>query len=151
MGASSGIRPAFFGLHEARHFLGAGRGTPIRVLSISTMTLGATIAGSAKLDRGVFRWGASVFDLTLSAQESSTDYMLRHQLGPDYVRIDDVAQGEQGNDIRELDRVSPAAVRVLQERGAHAAQRTLGSPEFAPFREHQAPTPVLFHGRWKKH
>lgn len=124
--------PGYFGLHEARHFLGMTTRSPIRVLAIGTMTLGSTIAGSMGLDRGVGRWGARVFDLTISAQDSSTDYLLRHELGPQYLRIDEDAQGEQCRDIKNLDRFSRGAVRVLQERGMHAAQRALGDG-IAPF------------------
>jgi uncharacterized protein len=118
----------------------------VRVLSIGTMTLGATIAGSESLDRGVLMWKQRVFDLTIYAQESSTDYMLKQQLGANYVRIDDDASGEQREDIAELDRFSDGAVHVLKERGAHAVQRTLLMPAFAPFRDHIATSPTFFHG-----
>jgi hypothetical protein len=94
-------------------------------------------------------WGASLFDLTISAQESSVDYMLRQLLGSNYFRIDDLATPDQGGDIRKLDRVSKSATNTLRDRASHAAQRALGDDLFAPFRKHLAAAPTFFHGRYK--
>lgn len=144
-GGLVGNSPGFFGLHEAAHFIRPG--ADIRVLAIGTMTLGSTLAGSELLDRGIALWKERVFDLTISAQESSTHYVLKHLLGDRYVRVDSLAQGALVADIRALDRFSVGAVRVLRECGAHDAQRTLGVAEFAPFRTHLATAPAFFHGQ----
>jgi patatin-like phospholipase/acyl hydrolase len=144
-GGLVGNAPGFFGLHEVRTFL-APSGAEVRVLAIGTMTIGATLSGGASLDRGFFKWRGSLFDLVISAQESSVDYMLRQSLGDEYFQIDDAATPEQSKDVKALDRVSVASTTTLKNRGTHAAQRALGNPRFQPFRDHVATPPTFFHG-----
>lgn len=145
-GGLVGNAPGLFGLHEVRTFLAPRQDVRVRVLSIGTMTIGATLRGSAGLDRGFGRWRGSLFDLVISAQESSVDYMLRQSLGEDYFQIDDKATPDQSQDIKALDMVSTASTNTLRDRGTHAAQRTLGDPKFQPFRAHRADAPIFFHG-----
>jgi hypothetical protein len=110
------------------------------------MSIGATVRGSASLDRGVLGWGADLFNLVLSAQESATDYMLQQCLGDDYYVIDDKATPEQSRDINKLDRVTPGSTRTLKNRGMHSAQLALGQDKFAAFRSHLAAPVQFFHG-----
>ncbi|WHI44618.1 hypothetical protein [Microbulbifer sp. VAAF005] len=110
------------------------------------MTIGATIRGDTNLDRGFGKWGGDLFDLVISAQESSVDYMLRQSLGDDYFQIDDQATPDQSKDVEALDRVSVGATNTLRDRGIHAAQRVLGNHRFQPFREHRAGEPTFYHG-----
>jgi predicted acylesterase/phospholipase RssA len=145
-GGLVGNSPGLFGLHEARFVLEVPADTTVRVLSIGTMTLGATIPGSAGLDRGVARWGSSLFDLVISAQEEAAHAMLRHTLKDDYFLIDDPATRQQSDDISSLDRVSRGAINVLTDRGTQAARRALGDPRLKPFRTHLARPPIFFHG-----
>jgi predicted acylesterase/phospholipase RssA len=146
-GGLVGNAPGFFGLHEAKTFLAEpDEDVLVRVLSVGTMTIGATVRGNANLDRGFFRWRGSLFDLVISAQESSVDYMLRHSLRDNYLRIDDLATPDQSQDIKALDRVTTASATTLKDRGAHAAQVAIGSSKFQPFRRHLAATPFFFHG-----
>ena len=146
-GGLVGNAPGFFGLHEVSTFL--TKGIPkvrVRVLAIGAMTIGATIRGDTNLDRGFMRWRGSLFDLVISAQESSVDYMLKQTLGDDYFPIDDKATPDQSRDVKALDRVSVASTNTLRDRGMHAAQRALGDPKFQPFRAHWAAAPTFFHG-----
>lgn len=145
-GGLVGNAPGLFGLHEVRTFLAPKKDVRVRVLAIGTMTIGATLRGSAGLDRGFGRWRGSLFDLVISAQESSVDYMLRQSLGDDYFQIDDKATPDQSLDVKALDRVTAGSTNTLRDRGVHAAQRTLGAPNFQPFRAHQAAAPTFFHG-----
>jgi len=145
-GGLVGNAPGLFGLHEVRTFLAPKKDVRVRVLSIGTMTIGATLRGSASLDRGFGKWRGSLFDLVISAQESSVDYMLRQSLGEDYFQIDDKATPDQSLDVKALDRVTVGSTNTLRDRGMHAAQRTLGDPKFQPFREHYANAPTFFHG-----
>jgi len=148
-GGLVGNAPGLFGLHEVRTFLAPGGQAEIRVLSIGTMTIGATLRGGATLDRGFGMWRGGLFDLVISAQESSVDYMLRQSLGDKYLQIDDQATPDQCRDIKALDRVSVGATNTLKDRGKHAAQRALGNPLFKPFRDHIAASPVFYHGPLK--
>lgn len=148
-GGLVGNAPGLFGWHEAQHFLPEGRPNRIRVLSIGTMSVGAAIRGDVSLDRGFAKWRGDLFNLVISAQESSVDYMLTHFLGADYYSIDDRATPDQSRDIEQLDRVSTGSTNTLRDRGVHAAQRALGDDRFAPFRAHLATPPTFFHGHNK--
>jgi hypothetical protein len=135
--------PGFFGLHEIKTFIDSK--ARVRVLSIGTMTSGATIRGNSSLDRGYLKWRGGLFDLIISAQESSVDYILRQLLGHDYYHIDDKLTPDQSRDVG-LDVVSAAATNTLRDRGIHAAQRALGDPLFEPFRSHKAAPAIFYHG-----
>jgi len=145
-GGLVGNAPGLFGLHEVRTFLAPNQQARVRVLAIGTMTIGATVRGGASLDRGFGKWRGGLFDLVISAQESSVDYMLRQSLGADYYPIDDKATPDQSRDVKALDRVSAGSTNTLRDRGVHAAQRALGDPLFKPFRAHQADAATFFHG-----
>lgn len=145
-GGLVGNAPGLFGLHEVRNFITTDPNAKVRVLAIGTMTIGATIRGDAKLDRGIKRWGANLFNLVISAQESSVDYILKHSLGDDYYKIDDQATPEQSLSIKDLDNVSVGSTNTLRDQGILAAQRTLGDVLFNSFRQHLAKPPTFFHG-----
>lgn len=145
-GGLVGNAPGLFGLHEVTTFLAPKQHALVRVLAIGTMTIGATVRGGASLDRGFGKWRGGLFDLVISAQESSVDYILRQVLGKDYYQIDDKATPDQSKDVKELDRVSVGSTNTLRDRGIHAAQRTLGDSLFQPFRAHQAGAPIFYHG-----
>jgi len=145
-GGLVGNSPGLFGLHEATQVLRVGTETRIRVLAIGTMTLGATVRGSATLDSGILRWRSKVFDLVISAQEGAVDFMLRHVLGDDYMRIDDDATPAQSQDIASLDAVTRGATNVLLDRGAQAGRRTLGDSRLGIFKSHLAPAATFYHG-----
>lgn len=145
-GGLVGNAPGFFGLHEVETFLAPNEDVEVRVLAIGTMTIGATIRGDASLDRGFGMWRGGLFDLVISAQESSVDYMLQQKLKTNYFQIDDKATPDQSRDVSALDRVTKGSTNTLISRGTHAAQRALGSEHFQPFRAHFAPAPTFFHG-----
>lgn len=145
-GGLVGNAPGLFGLHEVKTFLAPNQDALIRILAIGTMTIGATVRGGANLDRGFAKWRGGLFDLVISAQESSVDYMLKQSLGANYFQIDDQATPDQSKDVKSLDKVSIGATNTLKDRGIHAAQRALGDPLFQPFRAHQAGAPIFYHG-----
>jgi len=145
-GGLVGNAPGFFGLHEIKTFLVGDGPAKIRVLSIGTMTNGATMKGDTKLDRGLLQWRESLFDLVISAQESSVDYMLRQVLGDDYVSLDEKPTPDQSGDVKKLDQVTEAATNTLKDRAAHTFQRALGDPRFQPFRCHRAKPATFYHG-----
>lgn len=145
-GGLVGNAPGLFGLHEIKMFLAPGEDITVRVLSIGTMTNGSTMPGGTNLDRGFFQWRDSLFNLVISAQESSVDYMLRQALGDDYLSLDEKPTPEQSNDIKKLDVVSVAATNTLKDRAMFTFQRTLGDPKFQPFRNHIAAKPIFYHG-----
>ena len=145
-GGLVGNAPGWFGLHEVQTFLAPNQQAKIRVLAIGTMTIGATVRGGASLDRGFGKWRGGLFDLVISAQESSVDYILRQTLGDNYYPIDDKATPDQSKDVKSLDHVSVGSTNTLKDRGVHAAQRALGDPLFKPFRTHQPAPATFYHG-----
>jgi len=145
-GGLVGNAPGLFGLHEIRTFLDKDPKAVVRLLAIGTMTVGATISGKTDLDQGVLGWGSNLFDLVISAQESSVDYMLTHAIGDHYFKIDDPVTPQQSCDVKSLDEVTTASTHTLRDRGASAAQRAIGDPRFAPFRNHVPASPIFFHG-----
>lgn len=145
-GGLVGNAPGFFGLHEVNAFLAPGQDVTVRVLAIGTMTIGATIRGGSSLDRGFMQWRSKLFDLVISAQESSVDYMLKQLLGENYYLIDDKATPDQSRDVASLDKISLGATNTLKNRGNHAAQVALGDTRFKPFREHIACSPIFYDG-----
>ncbi|MFQ2268568.1 MAG: CBASS cGAMP-activated phospholipase [Shewanella sp.] len=145
-GGLVGNAPGLFGLHEVRTFLAPKQDVCIRVLAIGTMTVGATVSGGKDLDQGIIGWGGSLFDLVISAQESSVDYMLSQSLGDNYFKIDDLVTPQQSCDIKALDDVSEASTNTLRDRGTAAAQRALGDRRFYPFRAHNPSRPMFYHG-----
>lgn len=145
-GGLVGNAPGLFGVHEVRTFLAPKQDAQVRVLAIGTMTVGATVRGDSALDQGFGMWRGRLFDLVISAQESSVDYMLQQSLGENYYPIDDKVTPDQSRDVRALDCVSVGSTNTLKDRGVHAAQRALGDPRFRPFREHLASAPTFFHG-----
>lgn len=145
-GGLVGNAPGLFGLHEVRTFLAPKQDIRIRVLAIGTMTVGATVSGGKDLDQGIVGWGSSLFDLVISAQESSVDYMLTQSLGDCYFKVDDQVTPQQSSDVKALDDVSEASTNTLRDRGTAAAQRALGDRRFAPFRTHKPSPPTFYHG-----
>ncbi|WP_254203628.1 CBASS cGAMP-activated phospholipase [Aeromonas sp. FDAARGOS 1409] len=145
-GGLVGNAPGLFGLHEVRTFLAPKQDVCIRVLAIGTMTVGATVSGGKDLDQGIIGWGGGLFDLVISAQESSVDYMLSQSLGDNYFKIDDLVTPQQSSDIKALDDVSEASTNTLRDRGTAAAQRALGDRRFYPFRAHNPSRPMFYHG-----
>ncbi len=145
-GGLVGNAPGLFGLHEVRTFLAPKQDVCVRVLAIGTMTVGATVSGGKDLDQGIVGWGSSLFDLVISAQESSVDYMLTQSLGDSYFKIDDQVTPQQSGDVKALDDVSEASTNTLRDRGTAAAQRALGDRRFQPFRTHKPASPTFYHG-----
>lgn len=145
-GGLVGNAPGLFGLHEVHTFLAPNEQVKVRVLSIGTMTNGATMPGGDNLDRGFFQWRESLFNLVISAQESSVDYMLRQSLGDDYVSLDEKPTPEQSDDVRQLDAVTTAATITLRDRAIFTFQRAIGDPRFQPFRQHVATPATFYHG-----
>ncbi len=145
-GGLVGNAPGLFGLHEVKTFLTPEKQAIVRVLSIGTMTNGATMPGGTNLDRGFWQWRESLFDLVISAQESAVDYMLKQMLGANYVSLDEKPTPEQSNDVKKLDQVTMAATNTLKDRAASTFQRAIGDPNFQIFRNHTANKATFFHG-----
>jgi hypothetical protein len=158
--------PGFFGFHEATHFFKVPA-DQVRVLSVGTISVGrnlraggsryATAArfipgmkrliGDDALDKGVLDWGTQVFNVTISAQESFTDYMLSHVLAPgNYARIDSKIDPQRVKDIAELDVCTTAATKTLTSEAASTAKHAVSDEQVLSFFKHTRHPYPWFHG-----
>jgi patatin-like phospholipase/acyl hydrolase len=149
--------PSLCGLHEAEIFF-KQQVADVRMLAIGTASVGRNVrahggklakllaripgcrdvAAAAALDLGVLRWGARVFDLTISAQESLAHNLVKHRLEDRYSVVDSKIDTERSRDIERLNAVSKAAVDTLLAAAAKTGQEFIGSTDFGKFVCHQA-------------
>lgn len=130
--------PDFMALHEAKTFLGAPEN--MRILSVGTTTARFSISSRRPLNMGIGGW---MKDLLLTramigAQQGVTDFMMKHALGNDYFRIDEIPSKEQSRDL-QLDRASDAATQCLLGLAEVSSQKALGITEIRDWLGHQAP------------
>lgn len=137
--------PGLLGLHEAKHFLGVDP-SRVRVISIGTLSCGFTMPGDGDLDRGIAQWGSALFSLMISSQESLTNYILGHELGDRYLRVDENIGPDQSSDVRELDSVSRATRTTLEHRAQAMVQQCLSHPLIVGAKQHHAPPALFYHG-----
>lgn len=144
-GGLVGNSPGLFGYHEAKHFLNDDGGLNIRVLSIGTANQGFGLSGSFHTDGGFLKWGSNLFDLLLSAQDGSTEYILRHLLGDNVCHINVQPSSEQSQEIG-LDKADDDAIRVLKELAMDSVQKLLGKPSIDFFLNYQAEPTTFYYG-----
>lgn len=136
--------PGLLAVHEAQHFL-RQKLEDVHVLSIGTVTSQVTANPDVSLDRGVATWGKTLFELTISAQESLSKFMLRHMLGDRYVDVDVLVTEDQSASVG-LDVTTEAANKTLIGRANQIAQQAFGSPVFRAFFDHKPETPAFNFG-----
>ena len=135
-GGLVGNAPGLFGVHEAQYFCGQAI-EDIHVLSIGTMGGEFRLDASKTLNKGIIGWREKIFLLTVSAQEETVDFMLRHQLGKRYHLIDELPTREQEKNIG-LDVANKAAIHTLKSMGEESAKRFIAKQEAADFLFHSA-------------
>ncbi|MBI3526997.1 MAG: patatin-like phospholipase family protein [Betaproteobacteria bacterium] len=136
--------PGLLAVHEAREFLGQNP-TDVHVLAVGTITSQVTADPTATLNRGKARWASSIFELTISAQESLSKFMLSHSLGERYMDVDVLVTEAQSASVG-LDKTDEAASSVLIGRANHLAQQCFGRPDFRAFMSHKPDEPAFYHG-----
>jgi len=135
-GGLVGNAPGLFGVHEAQYFCGQALEN-IHLLSIGTMGGEFRLDTRKTLNRGIIGWGEKLFSLTVSAQEKTTDFMLRHQLGERYHLIDELPTSEQEKNIG-LDIANKASIQTLKSMGEESAKHFIAKQEAADFFSHSA-------------
>jgi predicted acylesterase/phospholipase RssA len=136
--------PGLLAVHEARTFLNRDP-ADIHLLAIGTASSRVTADPTLTLDRGIKRWGRKVFDLTISAQESLSKFMLGHTLSNRYLDMDVVLTEAQAASVG-LDKTDKAAIEVLLARGTAVAQEFFGRADFRAFMQHKPEEPAFHHG-----
>lgn len=136
--------PGLLAVHEARTFLNCDD-ADIHVLAIGTASSRTTADPNASLDRGLIGWGSCVFDLTISAQESLSKFMLGHVLSTRYLDMDVVLTEAQAASVG-LDKTGRASIEVLIGRATAVAQDFFGRGDFRTFMQHRPTQPAFYHG-----
>jgi predicted acylesterase/phospholipase RssA len=136
--------PGLLAVHEARTFLNRDP-ADIHLLAIGTASSRVTADPTLSLNRGLAQWGSKVFELTISAQESLSKFMLGHTLSKRYLDMDVVLTEAQAASVG-LDRTDKAAIEVLLARGAAVAQDFFGRADFRAFMQHKPEEPAFHHG-----
>ena len=114
--------PDYIAFHEASHFL-KQRPEDVCMLSVGTTTTKYSIADVATHGYGTKFWVVDqehrLPNVLISAQQQLAEQLLRHLLGPRYVRVDTVPSHEQAPHLG-LDLASPVASQILRGLGEKA-------------------------------
>jgi predicted acylesterase/phospholipase RssA len=147
--------PGLIAMHEAQKFFGFSSDYErVKLLSIGTMSSKFTVDPSRNRAGGLLDWGGinpvrtpeRLFGLSISAQESMTNFMLGHLLPPDnYLHVDDVLTDERARSVA-LDRTDAAAREVLLGSASEESKNLLGNAKFSGFMQHRPPPPTFFYG-----
>ena len=137
--------PDQLALHEATHFLGQNA-TDIRLLSIGTTTSKFSFSNSSSIDLGWMGWmdNQRLPRVMLAAQQLNTDYMMKHILRDQYLRIDHEQSPEQERYLG-LDVASSGAINDLQALAEASIRTNLGGIFLREALTHVAAAPTFFH------
>jgi hypothetical protein len=138
--------PDLCALHEACFFLGVEQKN-VEILSIGTTTTGFSLPRRLGRELGKAQWMARgrLFATIVSAQQQLVDFMLKHQLGDRYLRIDTQPGEEQAGDIA-LDVSDKAAQGTLLGLGEGSYQKFATNPRLLAMLAHDPAPPKFYHG-----
>jgi hypothetical protein len=132
-------------LHEASVFLDQ-KPEEVSILSIGTTTSGFSLPRSIGRNLGSLKWTARgrLFSTIVSAQQQMIDFMLKHQLGDRYLRIDTRPGEEQQTDLA-LDVADAAATGTLRGLAEGSFQQFATDARLISMLAHQPSPPNFFH------
>ena len=137
--------PDMCALHEATHFLNQDA-SDVTILSIGTTTTEFTLKPSLGRQLGSWNWMSRgrLFSTVVSAQQQLIDYILKHDLGDRYFRIDAVQSPEQQADLA-LDVATDAARGSLLGFAEGSFQKVAADIRLAEILAHNPAAPQFFH------
>ena len=145
--------PGLLAVHEAQTFFRQER-QQIHLLSVGTMSSKFTVDPSRNREGGTFDWGGAnpanmpkrLFGLSISVQESLSDFMLKHKLGGDrYLHVDDDLTDQRARSVA-LDKVDQAAREVLLGSASERSKICIGNAQCQAFLSHAPTNPVFYYG-----
>lgn len=144
--------PGLLALHEAQTFLGQHPDT-VHLMSIGTMSSKFTADPRHNRGGGTYDWGGinpanmpkRLFGLSISVQESLSDFMLKHRMGSRYVHIDDVLTDERARAVA-LDKANAPAREVLLGAASERSKICIGREDCQAFLRHRIVTPKFYYG-----
>ncbi|TIP26209.1 MAG: patatin [Mesorhizobium sp.] len=136
-------------VHEAIHFADQ-KPHDLRVLSIGTTSTGFSLPTSLGPSLGGAEWlkNERLISTVFSSQQQLVDFMMRHQLGDRYLRIDVRSSAEQSVDLG-MDLATPARRSTLLGLAEGAHQDIAGSHFISVVLAHQR-SPVDFASQLKR-
>ncbi len=137
--------PDLLGVHEAEHFLGVDR-SRIRVLSIGTTTKKFSFE-SGEHNKGIWPWMTDlrIFNVMLSSQQQTADYMMQHSFGDRYVRLDIEPSTEQTKNLR-LDIANEKSIDTQKGLAETTFQEVIPNKELRSFFDYDTDQPIFYHG-----
>ena len=144
--------PGLLALHEAQSFLGQ-TAEDVHMISVGTMSSKFTADPSHNRSGGSYDWGGlhpanmpkRLFGLSISVQESLSDFMLKHRLPSRYMHLDDVLTDQRARAVA-LDKADGPAQEVLIGVAAERSKVVNGQAEFQQYLKHQATPPIFLYG-----
>lgn len=137
--------PDMCAVHEAVHFLNQ-KIEDISVLSIGTTTSKFSLPSSLGRNFGQKLWleNNRLISTILSSQQQLVDFMLKHQLGPRYVRFDAQPSHEQVLDLG-LDLATASRRQTLLGMADGCYQALSNDPQVITTLAHRPPAPKFYH------
>ena len=144
--------PGLLALHEARTFFDQDDET-VQMVSIGTMSSKFTADPRRNRSGGTYDWGGinpanmpkRLFGLSISVQESLSNFMLKHRLGDRYVSLDEPLTDERARAVA-LDKTNAAAREVLLGAASEKSKAFLGTDSCQAFLQHKCSTPNFYYG-----
>lgn len=137
--------PDLCAVHEAIYFLDQNI-QDISVLSVGTITSKFSLPTSLGQDFGQKQWmqNGRLVSTIFSSQQQLVNFMMRHQLGERYVRIDEQPSIEQATDLG-LDLASKARRGTLLGIADGCYQSACNNSQLIRMLQHQPQKPTFYH------
>ncbi|WP_297492807.1 CBASS cGAMP-activated phospholipase [Acidocella sp.] len=137
--------PDLLALHEAEHFFKV-KPDDIRLLSIGTSTAKFSFSHDRNKNLGMLGWadGARLVQTMISSQQQLADYMLKHKLGDNYVRLD-TQQSKDQQDSLSLDTATLNAQQTIKALASSTAQSAINNPKLREILAWRSPAPRFFY------
>lgn len=130
--------PDICAVHEAVHFCKQSI-EDVSVLSIGTTAPGFGVASSKGSKWGAWKWVMErqrLVDITFGVQQQMVDFMMRHDLGERYLRIDETPSAEHLADIG-IDVAQEKRQATLLSLAEHAFRKESSSARLAQYLRHK--------------
>jgi uncharacterized protein len=136
--------PDLIALHEARHFFGIAQ-EDVRMLSIGTTTSRFSFSHVGKRNIGIYQWRKRLAYTILSSQQMDVEFMMKHLLGDNYLRIDAVQSKEQEADLALDVATVDAQATICGLADSTYQDDCVNNPRLVEILGYTAPGPQFYH------
>lgn len=137
--------PDLLALHEATHFFKKNE-SDVKLLSVGTTATQFSFAHSRTRHFGALQWvgNSRLIKVIVASQQINVDYMMRHRLADQYIRLD-INQSRAQEHMLGLDVATGAAQRTIRALADATVQENINNPTLQSMLINQAPAPQYFH------